>query len=83
MDAVWSGHLEVVKLLIDCGAKPNIRNQRKNTALHFAYEKGQTKIIEFLEEHGADKSLKWKNNLGPYLLRFRSILSLLLACFIG
>lgn len=40
MDAVWFGHLEIVKLLIDCGAKPNIRNGRKNTALHFAYEKG-------------------------------------------
>jgi len=37
---VWFGHLDIVKLLIDCGAKPNIRNGRKNTALHFAYEKG-------------------------------------------
>ena len=37
---VWFGHFKIVKLLFDRHVDPNARNQRKNTALHFAYEKG-------------------------------------------
>lgn len=40
-----------------------IQNLRKNTALHFAYEKDNEDIINILESRGATKT---KNSLGVY-----------------
>ena len=39
MHATWPGHLEVVKLLVEGKADVNFRNLKRNTALHFAYER--------------------------------------------
>ena len=45
MHAAWNGHLDVTKLLLQYGARPNIQNIRGNTALHFAYERGHKALI--------------------------------------
>ena len=51
MDAVWNGNLPMVELLCDSNADPNIANLRRNTALHFAYEKEHTDIAIYIEAH--------------------------------
>lgn len=55
MDAVWNGNLPMVELLCDSNADPNIANLRRNTALHFAYEKEHTDIAIYIEAHNEVK----------------------------
>jgi ankyrin repeat protein len=53
--AVSGAHEEVVKLLLDRGADPNVRDEGDNAMpLHFAAEKEHLGIIRRLIEHGAD-----------------------------
>src|ERR1700683_2223114 len=54
-DAVWSGHIELVRLLLDHGADPNIPHaEGLSTPLHYAAIKGQAGIAAMLLDHGAD-----------------------------
>jgi ankyrin repeat protein len=46
--AVMSGYLDIVNMLIKCGADVNAVNLRGNTALHFAATKNVGKILETL-----------------------------------
>src|SRR5580658_9084156 len=53
-DAVWSGHIDLVRLLLDHGADPNIpHGESGSTPLHFAAIKGQAAIAALLLDHGA------------------------------
>jgi ankyrin repeat protein len=48
-------HVEVVRLLLERGADPNIRDDGDNAMpLHFAAEKQDLDVIRLLIEHGAD-----------------------------
>jgi ankyrin repeat protein len=50
-----SGHEAVVRLLLERGADPNIRDEGDNAyPLHFAAERGDLAIVKLLVEHGAD-----------------------------
>ena len=54
-DAVWSGHIELVRLLLDHGADPNIPHaEGLSTPLHYAAIKGQAAIAALLLDHGAN-----------------------------
>jgi uncharacterized protein len=53
--AVSGSHEDVVSLLLDRGADPNVRDEGDNAMpLHFAAEKEHLGIIRVLIEHGAD-----------------------------
>ena len=48
-------HRDVVKLLLDRGANPNIRDEGDDAMpLHFAAERGDMDVVTLLVEHGAD-----------------------------
>ena len=50
--AIYSGHIEIVKLLLGAGMDPTIRYSGEHMtdmdALDFAVERGQTSIVEYL-----------------------------------
>ncbi|HEY9229098.1 MAG TPA: ankyrin repeat domain-containing protein [Gemmatimonadaceae bacterium] len=53
--AVSANQVPVIKLLLDRGADPNVRDEGDNAMpLHFAAEKEQLEVITMLIEHGAD-----------------------------
>eukprot|EP01102_Stenamoeba_stenopodia_P008124 TRINITY_DN230_c0_g2_i1.p1 TRINITY_DN230_c0_g2~~TRINITY_DN230_c0_g2_i1.p1 ORF type:complete len:444 (+),score=111.11 TRINITY_DN230_c0_g2_i1:117-1334(+) len=48
---IKKGHLELLKLLIECGLKIDEKKKRtQTTALHFASKKGTTEIVRYLLE---------------------------------
>lgn len=51
--AVLLGHLEVVQLLLDRKANPNLKDDRGNTALHDAVNQKHLGLVKLLLEHGA------------------------------
>jgi len=63
-----NGHLEIVKLLLKHGAKPNSLNKSKNTPLRkdfnlltlldWAALNGRSEVIEYLIGNGANANLK-------------------------
>jgi len=54
--AAEHGHVEVVTLLLDSGADPNITTPL-GSALHMAAFRGETDLVKLLVDHGADVSL--------------------------
>src|SRR5262249_25443425 len=48
-------HLGVVRLLLERGADPNIRDEGDNAyPIHFAAERGDLPVVSLLVDHGAD-----------------------------
>lgn len=56
--ATAAGHLRIVKMLLEMGADPNVREQAGYTALHAAAQNGDIEIIQTLLVGGADLTLK-------------------------
>ncbi len=52
-----SGHEAIVRLLLERGADPNIRDEGDHAyPIHFAAERGDLSVVKLLVEHGADPS---------------------------
>ncbi|GAB5356823.1 hypothetical protein AAMO2058_000321800 [Amorphochlora amoebiformis] len=54
----WRGNLDMIKVLLDYDADPNIQNNRLNTPLHLAVERQHTEVMLCLVDHGADIMLQ-------------------------
>jgi hypothetical protein len=50
---VDSGHLEIVKLLLERGADVHAMNDKGETAYQVSMQRGHRKIADLLREHGA------------------------------
>eukprot|EP00455_Lapot_gusevi_P033523 TRINITY_DN3665_c0_g5_i1.p1 TRINITY_DN3665_c0_g5~~TRINITY_DN3665_c0_g5_i1.p1 ORF type:complete len:283 (+),score=51.17 TRINITY_DN3665_c0_g5_i1:72-920(+) len=58
---VWNGtepQYMCLKALLEAGADPNVQNNRLNTALHLACERGHIEFIRLLIDFGADIAIK-------------------------
>lgn len=51
------GCIEISKLLLSCGALPNIQGYEKKTPLHEAVENNRIEEAKLLLDHHADKDL--------------------------
>ena len=58
LSASLKGQLEVVRLLLDRGVDPNLKNTSGKTALLSASEKGQLEAVRLLLNGGADPNLQ-------------------------
>ncbi|KAJ7177593.1 ankyrin repeat-containing domain protein, partial [Mycena filopes] len=52
--AAYSGHKEIVKLLISCGADVNAQFGQYGNALQAAVYRGHKEIVQLLIDHGAN-----------------------------
>jgi ankyrin repeat protein len=58
MEATFRGNVEVVRLLLQAGARPNVRAKDGNTALGYcALGNGSVPILRLLLQHGAEPNL--------------------------
>jgi hypothetical protein len=64
--AVENGLIDVVKEMLDKGAKPNFPNKDRNTPLHIAAQKKSKEIINLLLGNGADKTIENNENKRPF-----------------
>jgi len=59
------GYSEIVEVLLEHGAAPNIREKYGDTPLHYAAMFGNSKVVEVLLEHGADPNIRDKQGATP------------------
>ena len=60
-NAAAAGHIEIVKVLLQCGADPNLPEEHiapRGHALHTAVCNGQMEIVKLLLEHGAHPNVE-------------------------
>ena len=55
--AAAASHADIVRMLVDAGAEPNLRQSGGGTPLHAAAANADVASVEALLEHGADPSL--------------------------
>ena len=62
------GHLDVMRLLLEHGADPNVRDGSSNTPLHGVSQRGHVKIARVLLEYGAHPDVRGIGDLTPLRL---------------
>ncbi len=63
--AAAGGHRQIVKMLLENGADPNIREQAGHTPLHAAAQNGDEELIRILLFGGADINLRSEDGKTP------------------
>ena len=58
INAAARGFIEHAQMLLECGAAINARGMLGRTSLHWAAHNGNTKVVRFLLEHGADAHIR-------------------------
>ncbi|MBR0423416.1 MAG: ankyrin repeat domain-containing protein, partial [Clostridia bacterium] len=81
--AVDNRRWEIIDLLLQHNANPNIQNNDNKTPLHIATEYADQKMVELLLQHGADPNIQNNNNDTPLHFaarqtRYLKIMNLLL-----
>ena len=71
MAATVKKNSNLVKLLLENNANPNLTDQNNSTALHFSVIFNQQEIIELLMKHKADPNIK--DNRGNTALDYAKI----------
>ena len=59
------GHKDVVQLLLDRGAEPNMADQNGMTPLHYAAFKGHKDVVQLLLERGAEQNMAAQKGFTP------------------
>jgi ankyrin repeat protein len=63
--AALNGHAEIVKLLLEHGADPNVRSSYGWTPLHYAVFGGYLEVVKLLLERGADPNARDRYGATP------------------
>jgi ankyrin repeat protein len=63
--ASQNGHVEVVQVLLECGADSSAQNKDGSTPLHWASLSGHVEVVQVLLECGADSSAQNKDGSTP------------------
>jgi len=71
-NAAWKGHLEVVKLLVEHGARLVHKNKIELNALHHASCKGKHEVCRYLIETGINVNSRTKKGTTPLIMASRN-----------
>ena len=63
--AAKKNQVDIARLLLDHGAKPNCESKNGYTPLHLASQEGHTDIVELLVQRKADVNCRAKPGLTP------------------
>ena len=66
--AALNGHIDVVKVLLDGGANPDISDNEGSTALHIAVLEGHFDVVKVLLDGGADPDIVNEDGNTPLLI---------------
>ena len=65
MFAIWNGHLDIVQMLLQAKANPNLHNETGFTALFLAAMNGYSDIVQQLLECGANPNISDRDGSTP------------------
>ncbi|MGB3694723.1 MAG: ankyrin repeat domain-containing protein [Spirulinaceae cyanobacterium] len=62
--AMWSGHEDIVSLLLKAGANPNIKDNEGNSPLRLSVEEENIEMVKLLLSHGAKETIDETGGFG-------------------
>lgn len=72
----FSGHIEVVKLLVAHGAEVTCKDKKSYTPLHAASSSGMISVVKYLLDLGVDVCI-WTEQIKEWMEHFMFVISLL------